>query len=130
MRFLFVVLLSIINLNSSFNTQETIWLDDNLLITSQSKAKYYRIAGELDGNISYFYKSRTVFRKVHFENGKLDGRFYEFYKTGELRTVGTYENGLKEGSWKTYYANGKIKQKGRYKRGEKVGIWKTFYKNN
>lgn len=114
---------------SAFTKQETIWLDKDLNRTSQTKAAYYRIGEKLDGNVTYFYKNRTVFRKVIYENGKLEGRFLEYYNTGELREIGNYENGLREGGWKEFYKNGKIRKKGKYNKGDKVGIWKTFYKN-
>ena len=116
-------------LSTTINAQETIWLDEDLKITDQSKAVFYKIGSKLDGQVMYFYKSRTAFRKVYFVNGRLDGFFYEYYKSGELKETGKYEKGLREGSWKTYYINGKIKEKGKYNTGEKVGIWKTFYKN-
>lgn len=117
-------------LSISFTTQETIWLDKNLKETSQDKATYYKIGKTLEGNVSYFYKSRTVYRKVFYVDGKLEGIFSEFYETGELREVGKYKNGLREGNWKEFYKTGKILKKGRYNKGEKVGIWKVFYKND
>ena len=115
---------------TSFTTQQTIWLDQNLNETSQEKAVYYKIGNNLNGVVSYYYKNRTVFRKVFFAEGKMHGKFNEFYNSGELKEDGKYKNGSKEGNWKTYYKNGKIKSRGRYKNGEKVGIWKFFYKND
>lgn len=119
----------IVFLVTAFTKQETIWLDKDLNRTSQSKATYYRVGEKLEGNVTYFFKNRTVFRKVFYEKGKLVGKFMEFYNTGELRETGSYENGLREGNWKVFYKNGKIRKKGKYSNGEKVGIWKTFYKN-
>lgn len=116
-------------LTTSFTSQETIWLDKDLNKTSQSKAEYYRVEKKLDGQISIFYKNRTVYRKVFYEDGKLNGKFLEYYKTGELREFGKYENGLKVGVWKEYYKSGKIKKRGKFSNGDKVGIWKIFYKN-
>jgi antitoxin component YwqK of YwqJK toxin-antitoxin module len=115
---------------TSFTSQQTIWLDKDLKETSQEKAVYYKIGSKLEGAVSYYYKDRTVYRKVLFVDGKLNGKFNEFYKSGELREDGKYNNGSKDGNWKTYYKNGKIKSRGRYKNGEKVGIWKFFYKND
>jgi len=115
---------------SSFTNQQTIWLDQNLKVTSQDKAVYYKIGNKLDGAVSYYYKNRTVYRKVFFVKGKLEGKFNEFYNSGELKEEGKFKNGSKEGNWKTYYKNGKIESRGRYKNGEKVGIWKFFYKND
>ena len=111
-------------------TQEIIWLDENLNETTQAKAKYYKVGAKLDGDITYYYKNRNVFRKVKFEKGKPVGNFYEYYDTGELREFGQFVNGLREGNWKVFYKTGKIKQKGKYSKGEKVGIWKTYYKND
>lgn len=121
--FIFLVTLS------SFSIQQTIWLDENLNRTSQNEATYYRVGEKLEGFVSYFYKNRTLYRKVFYEKGKINGKFLEYYKTGELREIGVYQDGLREGNWKEYYKNGKIRQKGKYSKGEKVGIWKTFYKN-
>ena len=115
---------------ASFTTQQTIWLDQYLKETSQDQAVYYKLGNKLDGEVSYYYKSRTIYRKVFFVSGRMDGKFNEFYNSGELREDGKYKNGSKEGNWKTYYKNGKIKSRGRYKNGEKVGIWKFFYKND
>ncbi|WP_405562568.1 toxin-antitoxin system YwqK family antitoxin [Polaribacter sp. Asnod6-C07] len=120
----------VIFLTSSFTVQETVWLDKNLKVTSQAKAVYYKIGNKRDGSVSYFYKSKTVYRKTYFVDGKLDGKFNEYYASGNLKVDGKYKNGTKDGNWKTYYKNGKIKSKGRYKDGEKVGIWKFFYKND
>ena len=126
-----LILLMILGfLSVSFTSQETIWLDKNLNKTSQEKAVYYKLGSKLDGAVSYFYKSRTVYRKVFFVNGKLNGVFNEYYKTGELKEVGKYKNGLREGNWREFYKTGKIKKRGRYSKGEKVGIWKVFYKND
>ena len=113
----------------SFKAQETIWLDENLSRTSQNKAVYYRVGDKLEGTVSYFYKNRTLYRKVFYENGKINGKFLEYFSTGELKEIGMYENGLREGNWREFYKNGKILRKGKYVKGEKVGIWKTFYKN-
>ena len=113
----------------SFKAQETIWLDENLSRTSQNKAVYYRVGDKLEGTVSFFYKNRTLYRKVFYENGKINGKFLEYYSTGELKEIGMYENGLREGNWREFYKNGKILRKGKYVKGEKVGIWKTFYKN-
>lgn len=115
--------------SSSCKAQETIWLDENLSRTYQNDAVYYRISEKLEGAVSYFYKNRTIYRKVFYKNGKIDGKFLEYYNTGELKEIGTYENGLREGNWREFYKNGKILRKGKYVKGEKVGIWKTFYKN-
>ena len=124
-----ILFIGVILLTLAFTRQETVWLDQDLNRTSQSKAVYYRVGTKLDGNVTYFYKNRTVFRKVTYEDGKLEGKFMEFYNTGELREIGEYYNGLRDGNWKEFYKNGKIRKKGKYSKGEKVGIWKTFYKN-
>jgi antitoxin component YwqK of YwqJK toxin-antitoxin module len=130
MRYSKLLLLTITGfLIMSFATQETIWLDENLQKTTQSKAVYYKIGEALKGEVIYYYKSRSVFRKVYYNKEKLDGKFYEYYNSGELKEVGKYENGHKEGNWRVYYKNGKIKEKGRYNKGERVGVWKIFYKN-
>lgn len=120
----------VIFLTSSFTVQETVWLDQNLKETSKAKAAYYKIGKKLNGDVTYFYKNKTVYRKTYVVDGKLDGKFNEYYASGNLKVDGKYKNGTKDGNWKTYYKNGKIKSKGRYKDGEKVGIWKFFYKND
>lgn len=125
----FILLLLVGFLTTSAIAQETIWLDQNLNKTSQSEARYYRIGNTKDGEVSFFYKNKTIYRKVFFSKGTLNGKFLEYYNSGELKVIGKYENGLKEGIWKTYYKSGKIKERGKYKNGDKVGIWKTFYKN-
>ncbi|MAD96864.1 MAG: hypothetical protein CMB99_05990 [Flavobacteriaceae bacterium] len=114
---------------ANMDNQEIIWLDANLRETSQSQAKYYKVGNKREGQVTYYYKNRNIFRKTTYVKGKIEGRFYEYYDTGELREVGVYENGLREGNWKVYYKSGKIKQKGKYSGGEKVGVWKTYYKN-
>lgn len=116
-------------LSTSFFAQETIWLDDDLKETNQSKANYYKIGNKLEGVVLYYFKDKTVYRKVTYMYGKVVGNFYEYYSSGELKEAGKYENGLREGIWKVYSKNGKIQSKGKYSKGEKVGIWKTFYKN-
>ena len=117
-------------LTSSLQSQEVVSLDANLEKTSQDKADFYRIDEKLEGEIIYYYKKRTKFRKVFYNKRKLNGLFYEYYETGELKETGVYENGLREGIWKEFYKGGKIKSKGKYTNGEKVGIWKVFYKND
>ncbi|NVJ89903.1 MAG: hypothetical protein HWD82_10770 [Flavobacteriaceae bacterium] len=124
-----LLLLVVFLITTAFNFQETVWLDEDLNRTTQSKAVYYRTQTKLEGNISYFYKNRIVYRKVFYKDGKLNGKFLEYYSTGELREIGSYNNGLRDGNWKEYYKNGKIKKKGKYSKGERVGVWKTFYKN-
>ncbi len=114
---------------ANIDNQDIIWLDENLRKTSQSQATYYKVGNKLEGEVTYYYKNRNIYRKTTYAKGKIEGRFYEYYDTGELREVGVYENGLREGNWKVFYKSGKIKQKGKYSRGEKVGIWKTYYKN-
>jgi antitoxin component YwqK of YwqJK toxin-antitoxin module len=123
--FLILVLLSF-----SLQSQEVIWLDADLEKTSQDKADFYRIDEKLEGEIIFYYKKRTKFRKVFFSKGKPNGMFYEYYDTGELKETGYYTNGLREGIWKEFYKAGKIKSRGKYTNGEKVGIWKVFYKND
>ena len=120
----------VIFLMSSFTKQETVWLDKNLKVTSQTKAVYYKVGNKLNGDVTYFYKSKNVYRKAYIVDGKLDGKFNEYYDSGNLKVDGKYKNGAKDGNWKTYYKNGKIKSKGRYNNGEKVGVWKFFYKND
>lgn len=120
----------VIFLTSSFTVQETVWLDSNLNETSQAKAVYYKIGNKLNGDVTYYYKSKSVYRKTFFVDGKLDGKFNEYYASGNLKVDGKYNKGAKDGNWKTYYKNGKIKSKGRYNNGEKVGVWKFFYKND
>ncbi|WP_445748772.1 toxin-antitoxin system YwqK family antitoxin [Polaribacter sp.] len=115
---------------NSLNAQEIIWLNSNLEETTQDKADYYRIDAKLEGEITFYYKKRTLFRKMFYSKGKPNGLFYEYYETGELKETGVYENGLREGIWKEFYKGGKIKSKGKYTKGEKVGIWKMFYKND
>ena len=112
-----------------FMTQETVWLDEDLNETDQREASYYTFGKKKEGSKTYYYKSRTIYRKVIYKNGKLEGKFYEYYNTGELKEAGSYENGLREGNWRAFYKSGKILRKGKYANGEKVGIWKTFYKN-
>ena len=126
--FLLVVIVGF--LTSSMYAQKTIWLDKNLKKTDLKNAIYYKIGNKIEGEVSFFYKSRTIFRRVDFSDGKENGKFSEFYKTGELKETGKYKNGLREGNWKTYYKTGKIKKKGKYSNGNKVGIWKVFYKND
>ena len=117
-------------LTSSLQSQEVVWLDANLEKTSQDKADFYRIDEKLEGEIIYYYKKRTKFRKVFYTKGKLNGLFYEYYETGKLKETGVYENGLREGIWKEFYKGGKIKSKGKYSKGDKVGIWKLHFKND
>ena len=114
---------------TSILSQKIIWLDQDLKPTAASKASYYKVGDKKDGQITFFYKNRTVYRKVFMTKGELEGKFQEFYKTGELREIGMYEDGLREGNWKEFYKSGKIKKRGKYQNGEKVGIWKVFYKN-
>ena len=125
--FLPFFLIVFFTLFSSF--QKITWLDKDLNKTSQNNAIYYTLNSKFDGYVSIFYKNRTLYRKVYYDDGKIDGKFLEYYKTGELRETGFYENGLRKGNWKEFYKNGKIKKKGKYNNGEKVGVWKTFYKN-
>ena len=127
---IFILVMILGFLTVSFTSQETIWLDENLKTSTQDKAIYYKVGHKLEGEVSFFYKGRTIYRKVFFVDGKMEGNFAEYYNTGELRTSGKYKNGQKIGNWKTYYKNGKIKEKGRYNNGDKVGIWKIFYKND
>mgnify|MGYP000745968927 CR=1 FL=1 len=124
-----ILLLLVGFLSISSTAQETIWLDKDLKKTNQFRASYYKIGNVDEGEVSLFYKSRTIFRKVFYSEGSLNGKFLEYFNTGELKEIGKYENGLREGVWKTFYKSGKIKERGKYKNGDKVGIWKTFYKN-
>lgn len=126
----FLLLITVWFLTLSSTKQEVIWLDKDLEQTSQSEATYYRIGSNLEGEVTYYFKSRTVYRRVFYANKKPDGKFNEHFITGELKEIGKYEDGLREGNWKVYYRNGKIRQKGKYTKGEKVGVWKTFYKND
>lgn len=114
----------------SISAQEIIWLDANLEKTSQEKASFYKVGEKSEGEISIYYKKRTVFRVIDLKKGKPNGKFSEFYETGELKETGFYVNGLRDGIWKEFYKGGKIKSKGKYTKGEKVGIWKVFYKND
>ncbi len=125
----FFLLVFFLFISTASKSQDIIWLDKNLNRTSQSKALYYKVGEKSEGYVSYFYKNRTLYRKVFYKNGKVDGRFFEYYGTGELKEIGTYIDGLREGNWKEFYKNGKIRKKGKYINGEKVGVWKTFYKN-
>lgn len=125
-----VILMILGFLATSFTTQETVWLDENLKETSKDKAVYYKIGNNSEGEVSYYYKNKNIYRKVSFVDKKIDGKFYEYYNTGELRESGKYKNGLRDGNWKAYYKSGKIYKKGRYNKGDKVGIWKIFYKND
>lgn len=113
----------------TLSLQKIIWLDKDLKSTSASKAMYYKVGEKKDGQVTFFYKNRTVYRKVYMSKGVYNGQFQEFYKSGELKEIGMYEDGLREGNWKEFYKSGKIKKKGKYQNGEKVGIWKVFYKN-
>lgn len=122
--FILIFLFSVV-----ISAQKTTWLDVNLKETNQLNSVYYSVTFSDKKEISYFYKSGKVFRKLRYSNRKLVGKFSEFYETGELRINGKYENGLEEGIWKTYYKSGEIKAKGKYKKGEKIGVWKVFYKN-
>lgn len=114
---------------TSITAQKIVWLDAKLKPTSASKAMYYKVGEKRDGQITFFYKNRTVYRKVYMEKGVYHGEFMEYYKTGELKEIGMYENGMREGNWREFYKSGKIKKKGKYQNGEKVGIWKEFFKN-
>lgn len=69
---------------NSLNAQEIIWLNSNLEETTQDKADYYRIDAKLEGEITFYYKKRTLFRKIFYSKGKPNGLFYEYYETGEL----------------------------------------------
>ncbi|TXD51631.1 MULTISPECIES: toxin-antitoxin system YwqK family antitoxin [unclassified Polaribacter] len=126
----FLSVIAVWFLTMASTVQDIIWLDKDLEKTSQSEAIYYKVGFNLEGEVTYYYKSKAVYRKVFYANKKEDGKFYEYYASGELKVAGRYENGLQEGNWKIYDKNGKIKQKGKYTKGEKVGVWKTFYKNN
>jgi antitoxin component YwqK of YwqJK toxin-antitoxin module len=122
-------LVSISFLCSSMFGQETIWLDENLKEAAQFKADYYKIGEKTNGEVSYYYKNKNIFRKFVLVNGKIEGNYFEYYNSGELRESGVYESGLREGVWKTYSKDGKIQSRGKYSKGEKAGIWKIFYKN-
>jgi antitoxin component YwqK of YwqJK toxin-antitoxin module len=126
----FLLLTTVWFLTLSSTKQEIVWLDKDLEQTSKSEAVYYIVGSNLEGEVTYFFKSKTMYRKVFYVNKKQGGKFHEYYESGELKEVGKYEDGLREGNWKVYYRNGKIRQKGKYTKGDKVGVWKTFYKNN
>ncbi|MFK8058942.1 MAG: toxin-antitoxin system YwqK family antitoxin [Polaribacter sp.] len=111
------------------NSQERVWLDSDLKVTTKPMASYYRI-GELKGKkASIFFTNGTIFRKLSVINSKKEGKFEEYYKSGNLKIIGKFKNDLEDGIWKTFYKNGKIKERGKYSNGEKVGVWKIFYKN-
>jgi antitoxin component YwqK of YwqJK toxin-antitoxin module len=124
------LLITVAFLTISSTKQKVVWLDKELKETKQSEAIYYRNVSNLKGEVTFYFKSRNVYRKVFYAYQKLAGNFYEYYASGELKEVGAYENGVRVGNWKMYYKNGKIRQKGRYSKGVKVGVWKTFYKND
>lgn len=125
---LFIVAFAFLMISGT--NQQIIWFDKDLQITNQSEAVYYKLGTNLEGDITYYFKNKTVYREVFYTNRKPNGKFNEYFVTGELKEVGKYEKGLREGNWKVYYRNGKIRQKGKYTRDKKVGVWKTFYKNN
>lgn len=126
----FLLLITVWFLTLSSTKQEIVWLDKDLEQTSKSEAVYYIVGSNLEGEVTYYFKSKTMYRKVFYVNKKQGGKFHEYYESGELKEVGKYEDGLREGNWKVYYRNGKIRQKGKYTKGDKVGVWKTFYKND
>ena len=126
--FLLLIMIGFLTLSST--KQEVVWLDKDLGKTIQSQAIYYKVGSSLEGEVTYYFKSKTMYRKVFYVNKRQGGKFNEYYESGELKEVGKYENGSREGNWKVYYRNGKIRQKGRYANGEKVGVWKIFYKND
>jgi len=117
-------------LTISVSGQETIWLDKDLQKIKKQDAVYYKIGYKLEGEVSYFYKNKNLYKKVFLVDGRPEGKYAEYYESGELKAAGKYKNDVKDGNWKEYYKTGKIKEKGRYSGGDKVGIWKVFYKND
>ncbi len=128
--FVLIITMIIGFLSTSITAQKTIWLDQNLKETTLKEAIYYKLGNQLEGKVSYYFKNKSVYRKVFFVDTKLEGKYSEFYNSGELKETGKYKNGLRTGNWKEYYKTGKIKKRGRYNAGDKVGIWKIFYKND
>jgi antitoxin component YwqK of YwqJK toxin-antitoxin module len=128
--FVFIITMIIGFLSTSITAQETVWLDKDLKETTFTKAVYYKIGKKLEGEVIYYFKKKSIYRKVFFVDAKLEGNFSEFYNSGELKETGKYKNGLRTGNWKEYYKTGKVKKRGRYNTGDKVGIWKVFYKND
>ena len=126
----FVILILIGFLSVTINAQETIWLNKDLKETTKNNALYYKLGEKTDGEVSYFYKNKSIFKKYFLVAGKAEGKYTEYDDSGELRVAGKYKNDVKDGNWKVYYKTGKIKKKGRYNEGDKVGIWKIFYKND
>jgi antitoxin component YwqK of YwqJK toxin-antitoxin module len=137
---------------------DTIWFDQNWLITTKDKADFFRPAplqidngflfqdfyssGSLqmrgtslsseeevyEGEIKWYFENGNVFQIVNYSKGVLHGERTVYFESGAVRNKRKYKDGLLEGAWFSFFNNGQPEQSGYYSQDEKHGIW-TYYDN-
>lgn len=153
---LFYFLIFLFSYSALSAQNDTIWFDQNWLITSKDKADFYRpqpiqvengflfqdfyTSGSLQmrgtslsskdedyhGEIIWYFENGNVFQIVNYKNGVLHGDRTVYFESGEIRNERKYEDGSLDGSWTAFFENGNLEQSGYYSQDEKHGIW-TYY---
>lgn len=151
---LFIVSVSFCNAQAT----STCYFDDNLLLTSKTKAVY---TGELKKNADNwearafypdgkmlmhgFYEDKKLTRKqgryeLYFPNGQkrastffndnmIDSVYTSWHITGYRSDSGLIQKNIKTGLWKTWYKSGQTESEGYYDEGVPDSIW-HWYRTN
>ena len=71
-------------------------------------------------DITEYYDTGELWRKVDLQAGQRNGMFYEYYKTGEIKTVGYFRQDKRDGPFTTYWPDGVLKNQTIYDMNKKI----------
>ncbi|MBN2857511.1 MAG: hypothetical protein JXN63_03835 [Candidatus Delongbacteria bacterium] len=83
---------------------------------------------EIDGKVTAYWDSTTVFGEYNYSKGSLDGLQKEYYSDGKLSAEWNMKNGKRVGEGTEYYEDGSVSFK-RELNGKGDGLGIEFYKN-
>lgn len=109
------------------------YLDENLSITTQDKAKYYALRiykdGKKNGIVRAYLENGKLYQEVHYTDGKKNGIVKTYYESGKLQWETPYANDTIKGILNLYYENGKLQRAAPFFDGKLNGIEKEYYES-
>lgn len=90
---------------------DTLYYDQNWLLSPKLYAKYYRIA------------------TIDTANKSFTGGIIDFYSDGRIQMTGKYSNHIRTDTFTIFHPNGNIESKGIYSRNKRDGVWQYYHSN-
>jgi len=96
---------------------------------NRKNAGHYNLAGEREGDWTFYFNTGILKANEHYDAGKLDGEQEYYFENGNMSSREKHMSDKLDGPYTTYYYGGSIKSTGSYKMGKKDGEEREYFSN-